>query len=58
MGDKLSHKKGEEKGIWYEIKCMKEVISSKEAKGIDATFERNLLKSWAKYPGWEAARID
>ena len=56
MGDKASHKKGEEKGIWYQIKCTKDVVRNKEARGEDASFEKNLLKSWGEHPGWEDAR--
>ncbi len=42
----------------YEIKCVRNNIISKESKGLDATFERELLKSWAKYEGWENAGKD
>lgn len=54
---RASHKKGEEKGNWYEIKCTKDVVRNKEARGEDASFERKLLWAWAKIPGWEAAKI-
>jgi len=57
MGDKDSHKKGEERGNWYQIKCVKDVVRNKEARGEDASFERELLKSWHNYPGWEGARF-
>ena len=57
MGDKESHKKSEEKGNWYQIKCVREVIAHKEVRGEDARFERELLKSWAKYHGWEDAEM-
>ena len=49
------HQKGKERGSWYEIKCVKDIIISKEAKNQDASMERNLLKSWANYPGYEDA---
>ena len=55
MGDKDSHKKGEEKGNWCQIKSVKEVIANKEMRGESAKFERDLLKSWSHYPGWEEA---
>ena len=55
MGDKDSHKKGEEKGNWYQIKSVKEVIANKEMRGESAKFEQRLLKSWATYKGWEEA---
>ena len=49
------HHKGRERGPWYEIKCVREVIFEKEANGEDTSFERGLLKDWKKYPGWEDA---
>ena len=57
MGDKVSHKKNEEKGNWYQIKCVKDVVTNKEARREDASFERELLMSWSKYKGWEDARF-
>jgi hypothetical protein len=51
-----SHRKNEEHGPWYEIQCVKNDIINKESRGENATFERELLKNWAKYPGWESAR--
>ena len=56
MGGGICHQKGKERGAWFEIQCVKNDILSKEAKGEDASFERSLLKSWAKYPGWEDAQ--
>jgi len=50
-----SHQKGKERGPWFEIKCIKDIIISKESKGQDATFERSLLKSWSNYPGYGGA---
>ncbi len=49
------HQKGKERGYWFEVQCVKNDIISKESRGEDASFERNLLKSWGKYPGWESA---
>jgi hypothetical protein len=49
------HTKGKERGAWYEIQTVRDVILRKEAKGEDATFERDLLKAWSKYPGYEDA---
>ena len=46
MGGETCHQKGRERGRWYEIKCIKEVIINKEARGEDATFERGLLRAW------------
>ena len=47
--------KGRERGPWYEIKCIRDIIVNKEARGEDTSFERGLLESWSKYPGWEDA---
>ena len=47
--------KGKEKGIAYEVKAIADCIKGKEAKGQDATFERELLKAWSKYPEYKAA---
>lgn len=55
MGGETCHQKGREKGRWFEIESVKQVIINKEARGEDATFERNLLKEWAKYEGWQDA---
>jgi len=49
------HQKGRERGPWFEIECVKKDIISKEAKGIDTSFEKGLLKSWVKYPGYKNA---
>ena len=38
-----------------DIACVKRDIQSKESRGEDASYERGLLKEWAKYPGWEDA---
>ena len=43
-------------GARYQIKCVKDVIVAKEAKGQDAGFERKLLEAWAEYPGYESAK--
>ena len=56
MGDKDSHKKGEEKGNWCQIKSVKEVIANKEMRGESAKFERELLRSWSRYKGYEEAK--
>uniref|UniRef100_A0A6M3IFE6 Uncharacterized protein n=1 Tax=viral metagenome TaxID=1070528 RepID=A0A6M3IFE6_9ZZZZ len=50
------HQKNKERGAWFEIKCLKENIISKEAKGETDTFGRVLLKSWSHYPGYESAK--
>ena len=55
MSGGICYQKGRERGPWYEIKCTKAVIVNKEGRGEDASFERELLKAWSKYPGWEDA---
>jgi len=55
MGGEVCCQKGRERGPWYEIKCVQDIIRDKEANGEDASFERELLKSWKKYPGYEKA---
>jgi hypothetical protein len=50
------HQEGKERGKCFEIKCVKDVIIAKESQGKDSSFERSLLKSWSKYPGWEPAK--
>lgn len=52
----MCKRKGFERGPWYEIKCVKDCIISKEAKGQDASFERELLEAWSKYEGYEEAK--
>ena len=43
-------------GARLQIKSVANTIKIKEANGKDATFERNLLKSWSKYEGYESAK--
>jgi len=58
MGGEICKKEGSQRGPHFEIKCVKEVIVNKEARGEDASFERNLLKEWSKYKGWEGANLE
>ncbi len=44
MGGEICYQKGKERGPWYEIKCTKDVIRNKAARGEDAGYERSLLK--------------
>lgn len=55
MGGEITLAKGKAKGNQYQIKCVRKTILGKESRGQDADFERGLLKSWAKYEGWESA---
>lgn len=43
------HLKGRETGFWYEIKCLEDIITSKKERGMDASFEEGILKSYRKY---------
>ena len=43
-------------GAWYQIKSVADIIKGKEGRGEDASFERNLLKSWSHYKGYETAK--
>jgi len=49
-------KQGRESGAHYEIQSVKDIILSKEAKGISAEFERGLLESWSKHKGYKSAK--
>lgn len=55
MGGEICYQRGRERGPWFEIKTVKEIIIWKEANNKDASFERKLLKSWANYKGYETA---
>ena len=50
MGGEICKSKDKERGLWYEVKCIKAVIASKEARGEDANFEKKLLESWRRKP--------
>ena len=56
MRTRVCYQKGKEQGAWFEIQCVKDSILSKETKGQDASFERRLLKSWGKYPGYQSVK--
>lgn len=43
------YRKGYEKGLWFEIKCVQDTIKMKEANGEDCKFEKSLLRAWKKY---------
>ncbi len=52
----VTKKNGKQSGTWFEIKSIADIIKGKESSGQDATFERDLLKSWSKYEGYESAK--
>lgn len=49
MGGGACYQKGKEQGLWYEIKCLEDVIILKEKLDKDASFEKGLLKSYRQY---------
>ena len=51
-----SKKQGKQRGAAFEIKCVADTIRTKEINGMDATFERELLKAWVKHPGYQSAK--
>ena len=42
--------KYKEQGVWFEVKCLKDLIALKESRGKDTSFEKDLLKAWKKDP--------
>lgn len=56
--DGTCYKKNKERGIWFQIQCVKDIVERKEANGEDASFERELLEAWSKHKGWEDARME
>lgn len=52
------YRPGKESGAWYELKCLRQVIDSKESRGMDASFERLLYKAWLKDPDFAIADKD
>jgi len=49
------HAKGKVGSHLSQIEYVRNRIIIKERAGEDASWERNLLKEWSKYPGWEVA---
>ena len=37
------------KQLIYEIKCMEDIIKGKEARGVNADFEKRLVRAWKRY---------
>lgn len=48
--------RGRQSGARFAIESVANTIRIKEANGKDATFERNILKGWAEYEGYESAK--
>jgi len=42
-------KKGKERGLWFEIKCLEDTIEAKGKVGKDASFEKEILEAYRKY---------
>ena len=51
------HKKGHERGLWYEIKCMEETIELKEKNGKDASFEKEILEAYRNFKSEDYDRM-
>lgn len=47
--------KNKERGPWFELQELRQAIRAIEARGGDASFERDLLKSWLSYPEYQRA---
>lgn len=52
----IAKAKGKQRGAYYEIQVVADIIRIKEANGENTSFERELLKQWPKYPGYESAK--
>ena len=46
---RICYRKGEEVGLWYEIKCQENLIKSPTASRGDKKFARQLLKSYKTF---------
>lgn len=55
MGGEVCYRPGFERGPWYELLTIRNLISMKESKGKDASYERGLIKSWLKFPEYKRA---
>ena len=53
---RVCHKKGDERGLWFERQHLEEVIKNKTERGKDCRFEKALLKSWVKWTETEYSR--
>ena len=53
MGGEVCKTKGKERGPWYEVKTVYDVIISMEKQGNNASFERGLLKAWKHNPSYK-----
>lgn len=52
----ICYKKGSERGLWFEIKSIEEIIAIKKDLGKDTSFEKRLLRSYKKYSETEYAK--
>jgi len=51
----VCYKAGKERGAWFELKAIRDVITGKESRGESATFERGLYEAWIKYQEYKKA---
>jgi len=54
----VCYRKGYEKGLWFEIKCIKQDIASKTQRSVDCHFERGILKAYEKLTEKDYAERD
>uniref|UniRef100_A0A6H2A2K4 Uncharacterized protein n=1 Tax=viral metagenome TaxID=1070528 RepID=A0A6H2A2K4_9ZZZZ len=52
----ICHTKNKKRKVYFEILAVADIIKSKESRGLSATFERELLRAWANYEGYEGAK--
>ena len=45
----ICYKRYNERGLFFEIKCIEDVIAGKRKRKIDANFEKKLLEFYKKY---------
>ena len=45
----ICYRKGHERGLWFEIKCIEECIAIRKELGKDVSFEKKILQSYKKY---------
>ena len=51
----VCYRKGLERGLWFLIKCVEDVIASKKKRHLNTRLEEELLKSYKKFTEEEYA---
>ena len=57
MAGGACYKKGHERGLWFEIKCLEATIEAKEKNGQDASFEKEILESYRNFSSEDYDRM-